>query len=206
MTTLEKILYLIKKNGFADTNFAIQAGLNKGIVSDWKMGKTKSYNKHLPKIAEVLGVDVEELMDDPQEESPFSSAALADNIEKIVETKGYNIEELLAELNLKPDIIKKMKKGMTPTLEVIKAFSKKLEVPFEVLYGIKEDISFEPISNNCVLYSCEAPEIYEANSKANKQELGIYKKLSVYFDRLSEEDQDYILGEMIRLHKKSQEQ
>ncbi|MHC1723020.1 MAG: helix-turn-helix domain-containing protein [Aminipila sp.] len=206
MTRLDKILEKINILGITELEFTQRLGVSKATVSEWKKGKTKSYNRHISKIADVLGVDVEELMDDPQEESPFSSAALADNIEKIVETKGYNIEELLAELNLKPDIIKKMKKGMTPTLEVIKAFSKKLEVPFEVLYGIKEDISFEPISNNCVLYSSEAPEIYEANSKANKQELGIYKKLSVYFDRLSEEDQDYILGEMIRLHKKSQEQ
>lgn len=194
MTRLEKILEKINILGITEFEFTQRLGVAKATVSEWKKGKTKSYNRHISKIAEVLGVDVEELMDDPQEESPFSSAALAANIEKIVETKGYNIEELLTELNLKPDIIKQMKKGMAPTIEVIKAFSEKLEVPFDILYGIKNESLHERKKLRVV-----------DNSKYAKKRIQ-YKKLFAYFGRLTEEDQDYILGEMVRLYKKSQEQ
>ncbi len=63
MDTLYKILSLIKKNGLSDNEFTKKAGLNKSAVSDWKSGKTSSYNKHLPKIAEVLGVTTDYLID-----------------------------------------------------------------------------------------------------------------------------------------------
>lgn len=63
MDTLYKILQLIKKNGLTENEFTKKVGLNKSAVSDWKSGKTSSYNKHLPKIAEVLDVSIDYLLD-----------------------------------------------------------------------------------------------------------------------------------------------
>jgi transcriptional regulator with XRE-family HTH domain len=64
MNTLDKILYLIRKNGFTELEFTQKAGLNKTVVTEWKRGKTKSYNKHIPKIANALGVSANELLED----------------------------------------------------------------------------------------------------------------------------------------------
>lgn len=70
---LTNILFLIRKNGLTENEFTKKVGLNKSAVSDWKAGKTKSYNKHLPKIAEVLGVSVDELLDTSNLNSLISS-------------------------------------------------------------------------------------------------------------------------------------
>ena len=62
MDTLDKILLLLKQRGMSEIEFVQTVGLYKTAVTDWKSGKTKSYNKHLPKIAEALGVTPEELL------------------------------------------------------------------------------------------------------------------------------------------------
>ena len=56
MDTLHKILDLMWKQGISDAELCQAAGINKSAVTDWKKGKTKSYLKHIAKIAEVLGV------------------------------------------------------------------------------------------------------------------------------------------------------
>ncbi|QHI73811.1 helix-turn-helix domain-containing protein [Aminipila terrae] len=204
MRTLEKILYLIKLNGFSNAEFARQADFPRNIINEWQNGKLKSYNKHLPKIAEVLGVDVEELMDDPEEETPFSSFVLADNLEKISESKGYTMDRLIADLNLKPDIVKKMKKGINPTVETIKLFSEKLGVSYGVLYGIEDPESDNKVDYDSILITDDYNLLIER--KSNKEiNADIYRKLLYYFYRLKEEDQDYILGQMIQLYNISKE-
>lgn len=62
MNTLNKILYLIKKNGLTEIEFTKLINLNKTAVSDWKSGKSKSYLKHIPKIANVLNVSEDYLL------------------------------------------------------------------------------------------------------------------------------------------------
>lgn len=62
LNTLDKILELKLKKGLTDTKFSELTGLNKAVLFDWRSGKTKSYMKHLPKIAEVLGVSVDYLL------------------------------------------------------------------------------------------------------------------------------------------------
>jgi transcriptional regulator with XRE-family HTH domain len=64
MNTLDKILYLIKKNGLTELEFTQKAGLNKTAVTEWKKGKTKSYYKHIPNIAAVLKIPANELLED----------------------------------------------------------------------------------------------------------------------------------------------
>lgn len=61
LDTLNKIFYLLKKNGLSDAEFARQLKISKSVISDWKKGRNKSYNKRLNKIAEILNVSVEYL-------------------------------------------------------------------------------------------------------------------------------------------------
>lgn len=75
MDTLDKILELITKRGLSDSKFAELAGLNKAVLFDWRSGKTKSYMKHLPKIAKVLDTDIDYLLNDKKaapQEQPLS--------------------------------------------------------------------------------------------------------------------------------------
>ena len=64
MDTLHKILDAMWKQGLSDIDFCKAVGINKSSVTDWKKGKTKSYMRHIPKIAEVLGVSEEYLLID----------------------------------------------------------------------------------------------------------------------------------------------
>ena len=64
MSTLEKILYTLKLRGISDSELARQIGLSRSTVTDWKNGKTSSYKKHIGKIAEVLQISPEWLLDD----------------------------------------------------------------------------------------------------------------------------------------------
>lgn len=63
MDTMHRILDLIWRNGLSEIEFCQKAGINRSAVTDWKKGKTKSYMKHIPKIAEVLGVSVDYLLE-----------------------------------------------------------------------------------------------------------------------------------------------
>ena len=64
MDTLHKILDLMWQQGLSDIEFCKTVGINKSAVTDWKKGKTKSYLKHLPKIAQVLGVEEKYLLEE----------------------------------------------------------------------------------------------------------------------------------------------
>lgn len=62
MNTLHKILDLMWEKGISEAHLCKAAGINKSAVTDWKKGKTKSYLKHISKIAEVLNVSEDYLL------------------------------------------------------------------------------------------------------------------------------------------------
>lgn len=57
--TLHKILDLMWKNKIKEIDFCTSIGINKSAVTDWKNGKTTSYKRHLPAIAELFNVPVD---------------------------------------------------------------------------------------------------------------------------------------------------
>lgn len=59
---LEKILMLLRKSGKSEAEFTKGVGIYSSALSEWKKGKTKSYLKHIPKIAEFFGVSVDYLL------------------------------------------------------------------------------------------------------------------------------------------------
>lgn len=54
MQTLERIFERVKAKGWSKSQFAAKIGKNTSITSDWKLGRSVSYLKMLPKIAAVL--------------------------------------------------------------------------------------------------------------------------------------------------------
>lgn len=61
MDTLERIFELADKIFPEQQDFASALGVKPSIVSQWRNKITKSYERRLPKIAEVLGTSVEYL-------------------------------------------------------------------------------------------------------------------------------------------------
>lgn len=64
MSTLDKIIYLLKLRGMSDSELARQIGIGRSAVTDWKNGKTASYKKHIVSIAKALDVTPEYLLDE----------------------------------------------------------------------------------------------------------------------------------------------
>ncbi len=61
--TLSNILTLIGTKKGAQRRFTEALGLCPSAVGDWKSGKSKSYSKRLPQIAEYFGISVDRLLE-----------------------------------------------------------------------------------------------------------------------------------------------
>lgn len=61
-TTVDRIFSLLNKRGIEQKEFARLIGTSDKTVSAWKTGRAKSYTKYLSKIAEVLGVTTDYLV------------------------------------------------------------------------------------------------------------------------------------------------
>lgn len=59
--TLRRILGLCVYKDISQKELTERINLKGSAISEWKAGRSRSYMKHLPKIAELLGVTVEEL-------------------------------------------------------------------------------------------------------------------------------------------------
>ena len=76
-TIIEKIITLLKQQNKTQKNLTDFLGITQNAFTDWKSGRIKSYTKHLPKIAEFLGVTVDYLLgksDVPNSQSPQEPA------------------------------------------------------------------------------------------------------------------------------------
>ena len=61
MDTAELIFKILEEKGMEQKEFARLINVSEKIVSTWSTGRTKSYTKHLDKIAEVLGTTTDYL-------------------------------------------------------------------------------------------------------------------------------------------------
>lgn len=66
MEVLDKILELIRGRQMTDKEFEQELGLPPKTVSDWRRGRSKSYLKHIGKIAKFFGVSADSLFGLPQ--------------------------------------------------------------------------------------------------------------------------------------------
>ena len=62
METLTKILGIMKEQRVSQQEICQHLNLTKQTFSDWKSGKSESYLKYLPQIADYLGVSVDYLL------------------------------------------------------------------------------------------------------------------------------------------------
>lgn len=72
MDTKTRIFDLLDKLGMEQKAFAEAVGVKESTVSDWRRGKSNSYNRFLVKIAQVLGTTTADLLGEKQQSSPPS--------------------------------------------------------------------------------------------------------------------------------------
>lgn len=61
MDTVSKIFLLLDEKNKKQNELSTFLGISKGTISEWKNGKSKSYAKYLPQIAEFFDVSIEYL-------------------------------------------------------------------------------------------------------------------------------------------------
>ena len=65
MCTFDTILVILKRKNFHQKDLTDYLGLTKNTFTNWKAGRSESWRKYLPQIAEFLGVTVDELLGAP---------------------------------------------------------------------------------------------------------------------------------------------
>lgn len=80
MNTVELILELLKVQNKQQKELTKYLGISEGSIADWKKGKTKSYKKHIDKIATYFNVSVDYLLGSS---SPVPTARIVDTSQMI---------------------------------------------------------------------------------------------------------------------------
>lgn len=76
--TVSRILAAMKEKGFDQKSFAQKLGISAQVITDWKKGNSTSYQRYIPKIAEVLEANVEYLLTGSQPaDDPVLTEALS---------------------------------------------------------------------------------------------------------------------------------
>ena len=75
MSTIDKIVALIKASGFTNAEIAQQLNLNRQVITDWKSGKSQSYKKYLYQLAELLNTTPEYLLGKTDKKENAATAA-----------------------------------------------------------------------------------------------------------------------------------
>ena len=93
MLTLNKIIDLMSQHSCDNQKLATALGLNRQVVTDWKAGRSKSYKKYLPQIAEYFNVSIDYLLGKTEEEQknqPASGGELTDHDRILLEAYHAN--------------------------------------------------------------------------------------------------------------------
>lgn len=64
MKTIDKIVSLLKSSCKSQVGLANHLGVGKNVITDWKAGRTNSYMKYIPQIAEFFDVTPDYLLSD----------------------------------------------------------------------------------------------------------------------------------------------
>lgn len=72
MDTLTIILNLMQTKKCDNQTLATALNLNRQVVTDWRAGRSKSYTKYLPQIADYFGVSVDYLLGKTEQKEKLS--------------------------------------------------------------------------------------------------------------------------------------
>lgn len=80
---IQTIIRLLKEQNKSQKSLTDYLGITQNAFTDWKSGRIKSYNKHLPQIADFFGVSVDYLLgntDEAQKESDKKPNSVIRNV------------------------------------------------------------------------------------------------------------------------------
>ena len=119
MSTIDKIFDLLILRGKQQKELTDFLGIDKGVSSQWKTGKSRSYLKYIDKIAEFLEVSTDELLSTGEGSS--SPVYLDDETLEFIDTlrKRPEMKTLFKvsrnaskeDVEMAVDIIEKFKRG-----------------------------------------------------------------------------------------------
>lgn len=95
MDTKTRIFELLDKLGMEQKAFAEAVGVKESTVSDWRRGKSNSYNRFLVKIAQVLGTTTADLLGEKQQSSPSKTDRLLAGYDALSARNREKLEEYL---------------------------------------------------------------------------------------------------------------
>lgn len=111
MSILHNIVDLMQKKGMGNKDLAEKLGLTAQAVTDWKAGRSKSYNKYLPQIADILDVSIDYLLDKKEKPTAEDDGELDKDVNELVKlTKDFSDDEFKAVLDYAEFLISKRKK------------------------------------------------------------------------------------------------
>lgn len=123
MGVLERIFDLVDQKYKEQRDFANALGVTASIVSQWRRGKSASYNKYIPQIAALLGTSAEYLLTGTDRHDSYNSILPPEDVHILRQIHDRPGLRMMFDLNAKAtdaDIEK--------AVEILKAY-----------YGIKED-------------------------------------------------------------------
>lgn len=91
MDTKTRIFELLDKLGMEQKAFAEAIGVKESTVSDWRRGKSNSYNRFLVKIAQVLGTTTADLLGEKQQSSPSKTDRLLEVFGDLTEDEKQDV-------------------------------------------------------------------------------------------------------------------
>ena len=91
MDTKDRIFDLLDKKGIEQKAFAKEVGVSPSIVSNWRKGKSNSYNDYLVKIAQVLGTTTADLLGEKQQSSPSKTDRLLEVFGDLTEDEKQDV-------------------------------------------------------------------------------------------------------------------
>lgn len=113
MSTIDKIFELLTAKGYQQKDLTDHLGIDKGVASQWKSGKSQSYNKYIAQIAAFLGVSVNDLVGTDED--------------RTVDYLDDETRELLDALRKRPEMRTLFKAARDATREDIEAASDIIE-------------------------------------------------------------------------------
>ena len=91
MDTKTRIFELLDKLGMEQKAFAEAVGVKESTVSDWRRGKSNSYNRFLVQIAQVLGTTTADLLGEKQQSSPSKTDRLLEVFGDLTEDEKQDV-------------------------------------------------------------------------------------------------------------------
>ena len=123
MDTVERVFELVDQKYKEQRDFAKDLGVTASVASEWRRGKSKSYNKYLPQIAALLDTSVEYLLTGTDRTDNYKSILSPEDVHILRQIHDRPGLRMMFDLNAKAtdaDIEK--------AVDILKAY-----------YGIKED-------------------------------------------------------------------